>query len=58
MFDELLAYLLDAVQYVSFNNTKHPIYCEQEMKLQTALQVPGNEVALMTTSNISCVPLY
>ena len=57
MVDELLAYLLDAVQYVSFKNTKHPIYCEQEMKLHTALQGPGNEVALMTTSNISCVPL-
>ena len=56
MVNELLAYLLDAAQYVSFKNTKHPIYCEQEMKLQTALQVPGNEVALMTTSNISCVP--
>ena len=56
MVNELLAYLLDAVQYMSFKNTKHPIDCEQEMKLQTALQGPGNEVALMTTSNISRVP--
>ena len=56
MIDELLAYLLDAVQYVSFKNTKHPTDCEQEMKLQTALHDPGNEVATLTTSNISCVP--
>ena len=56
MVDKLLAYLLDAVQYVSFKNTKQPIDCEQEMKLQTALHDPGNEVAMMTTSNISRVP--
>ena len=56
MVDELLAYLLDAVQYVSFKNTKQPIDCEQEMKLQTALHDPGNEVAMMTTLNISRVP--
>ena len=36
--DELFLYLLDAVHNVSFKNTKHPIDCEQELKLQSASQ--------------------
>ena len=54
-FITLFSTLLYAVQYVSFKNTKHPIDCEQEMKVQVAFQGPDSDVQLKITSDMSCV---